>query len=119
MVIDTALVALIIALALFVIALAVFLVLLHRSRVASPVEKPEPVPAKQDQSASIVRDAVAALRHKVPGGRFDQRVPWNLIIGETASGKTVLADHLGSGSSVLPVSAGEVQWSFPDGGALI
>ncbi len=119
MAIDTALLMLLIALLLLGIAIVWFFVLLRRSRVralagASAGKSPE-----DTDLASGVREAVAALRDKVPGGKFERRVPWILMIGEDAAGKTTVADHLSSGPNGLPVAGAGVRWSFLDGGVLV
>ena len=66
-----------------------------------------------------MRDAVTALRDRVPGGKSEQRVPWILLLGEPGAGKTTLLDQMASGSTGVAVPKDGVQWRFLDGGALI
>ena len=116
---DSALLILIVLLVLLAVSVTVFVILVRRSQ-----QRPEEDPAAKarsarDNIATDVSNAVAALRDKVPGGKFQERVPWVLLIGEPGAGKTTLLDQMASGSSGIPMPRDGVQWRFLDGGALI
>jgi type VI secretion system protein ImpL len=116
---DSALLVLIVLLVLLVISVVVFIVLVRNSQQKSPEEPAARARAARESLATDVSEAVAALRDRVPGGRFRERVPWVLLMGEPEAGKTALLDQMASATTGIPMPADGVQWRFLEGGAVI
>jgi type VI secretion system protein ImpL len=116
---DNVVLILIVLLILLVVSVAVFIILVRRSQQRVERAAGDAPAPKTDTVATDVRAAVAALRDRVPGGKFQDRVPWILLLGEAGSGKTTLLDQMASGSAGMPSPREGVQWRFLDAGALI
>ena len=113
----TLLLVAVILFAVVLIAVAVFLVL--KSRKKSDEEKPDEskpgilrrwFPAPTPGMAESFREAMRRLRDKLPEWDFRYKVPWYVLVGESNSGKTSIANAI-SGMTADIVEGGPGEYA--------
>jgi type VI secretion system protein ImpL len=94
----------------------VCVVILVRARKA--VDKPA-TPVHEQPLPLAFRSSLSNLRSRIPGNRYQYRVPWVLALGESSSGKTALLDQLAADEEGTSDDDPGVCWRFLSRGALI